>query len=411
MRIDAARESDTAVLRLEGRLDREAAEHLSHALETLLQEGVRRVAADLTQVTYVSSAATRVLARWQEELAVLRGDVRLEPPPPDAVRAMLVAAGWDARFESTGGAHGAAALRQSTWYSRSGAITRGHYQMAAAVPESTMTCRLHGRPGSLAHEAIASAACSAVAFSGNTLAVGLGAIGRSEDECRPRFGELVAVAGCVAYFPTDGARMADFLAETGTGAPSGVLASGLTCEGGFSRMVRFNAQADSDGVPVSELAGVSLEAVGGEAAALVIAGETAGLAGARIRRSPADAPVRFDVSGLRDWVSFAPERTWPAATAIIVGVVARRPQPPLAEHLRPLGDSGTLFGHLHAVVFSYRPLPQRTVELADLVKGFFEHHELRDVLHLVWDDRGEGGVSESALLRGVGWIAPITGLS
>jgi hypothetical protein len=176
-------------------------------------------------------------------------------------------------------------------------------------------------------------------------------------------------------------------------------------------MVRFNAQADADGVPVSELAGVSLEAVGGDVAALVIAGETAGLAGARIRRSPADAPVRFDVSGLRDWVSFAPERTWPAATAIIVGVVARRPRPPLAEHLRPLGDSGTLFGHLHAVVFSYRPLPQRTVELADLVKGFFEQHELRDVLHLVWDDRGEGGVSESALLRGVGWVAPITGIA
>lgn len=411
MRIDAAREADSAVLRLEGRLDREAAEHLSHALETFLQGGVRRVAVDLTQVTYVSSAATRVLARWQEELAVLRGEVRLAPAPPDAVREMLVAAGWDARFEGGGGGAGAAGLRQSTWYSRSGAITRGHYQMAAAVPEGTMTCRLHGHPGRLAHEAIASDACSMVTFAGNTLAVGLGGIGRSQDDCRPRFGELVAVAGCVAYFPTDGARMADFLVDAGTGAPAAVLASGLTCEGGFSRMVRFNTQADADGVPVSELAGVCLEAVGGEAAALVIAGETAGLSGARIRRSPAEAPLRFDVPELRDWVSFAPERTWPAATAIIVGVVARRPQPPLADHLRPLGDSGTLFGHLHAVVFSYRPLPQRTVELADLVKGFFEQHELRDVLHLVWDDRGEEGVSESALLRGVGWVAPITGLA
>ena len=67
-----------------------------------------------------------------------------------------------------------------------------------------------------------------------------------------------------------------------------------------------------------------------------------------------------------------------------------------------------LFGHFHAAVFSYRPLPQRTVELGALVRGLFANHELRDVLHLLWDDRGEAGVGESAFVRGVGWIAPIT---
>jgi anti-anti-sigma factor len=409
VKIDAAREGDSAGLRLEGRLDREAAEHLSHTLETLIQEGVRRVAVDLTQVSYVSSAATRVLARWQEELAVLRGEVRLAPAPSDAVRGMLLTAGWDARFD--GGSPGAAALRQSTWYSRSGAITRGHYQMAASVPPESMTCRLHGRADGLGTLAVAAEHCTAVAFPRNTLGLGLGAIGRAYEDCADRLGELVGVAGCIASFPTDGARMADYLLETGADPPVAMLAWGLTCQGGFSRMVRFSTQADAEAVPVSELAGVCLEAVGGDTAALVIAGETAGLAGARLRRSPTAAPVQFEVPAVRDWISFAPERTYPAGTALIAGVVARSPQPPLAAHLRPLGESGTLFGHLHAVVFSYRPLPQRTVELADLVKGLFEQHELRDVLHLVWDDRAESGVSESALLRGVGWIAPITAVA
>jgi hypothetical protein len=72
---------------------------------------------------------------------------------------------------------------------------------------------------------------------------------------------------------------------------------------------------------------------------------------------------------------------------------------------------GKLYGHFHAAVFSYRPLPQRTVELGALVRRLFKDHQLRDVLHLVWDDRWEVGVGESALVRGVGWVAPITQVS
>ena len=88
-------------------------------------------------------------------------------------------------------------------------------------------------------------------------------------------------------------------------------------------------------------------------------------------------------------------------------MVARTPEGPLAEHLPPLEITGRLFGHFHAAVFSYHPLPQRTVELGALVADLFADHQLRDVLHLVWDDR-EDGVGESALVRGVGWVAPIT---
>ena len=148
----------------------------------------------------------------------------------------------------------------------------------------------------------------------------------------------------------------------------------------------------------------------GSAAGVVIAAETLGLSGARIRRSPAapDAsPLEFEVSALREWLSFTPERATAPTTMLAAGVVARSPEGPLAAHLRPLGWSGSLYGHLHAAVFSYRPLPQRTVELGVLVRGLFKDHQLRDVLHLVWDDRGDDGVAESTLVRGVGWVAPL----
>jgi len=188
-----------------------------------------------------------------------------------------------------------------------------------------------------------------------------------------------------------------------------VLASGLSCRGSFAKLVRFSTQSEADVVPLSELVSVCLDAVDSRLAGVVIAGETAGLTGARIRRSPAvGGPLRFDVPQVRDWLSFAPERTHTVTTSLIAGVVGRGAGGPIAGHLRPLSLVGRLSGHLHAAVFSYRALPQRTVELASLVRGLFRSHQLQDVIHLLWDDRGEAGVGESALVRGVAWVGPIT---
>ena len=410
MKIDAAREGGSALLQLEGRLDREGSERLSNTLEDLLHDGVRSLRIDFSGVSYASSAATKVLARWHQELAVLRGELSLTSLPP-AVREGFAVAGWDSRFDATGGPEAAPIdFRRSSWHSRADLAASGQYELSAGVSGGTLTCRLHGDPDRLTRAPFGPGDCSIAPLPDGVFGLGLGAIGGAYEECRERLGELIAVAGCVAYFPSDGARMADYLVGAGRAAPHAVLASGLTCEGGFSQLVRFNTKPEAGAVPLSELATIALDAVGGRVAGLVIAGETAGLCGARLRRSPADggAPVRFEVPGVREWLSFAPERTYSMTTTLIAGVIARAPEGPVAAHLRPLGGTGRLYGHFHAAVFSYHPLPQRTVELTALVRGLFANHQLRDVLHLVWDDRGEAAVGESALVRGVGWVAPIT---
>ena len=60
------------------------------------------MAIDLSTVTYISSAATTVLSRWRQELAVLRGEVQLTSLPP-AVREALAILGWNSRFEANAG--------------------------------------------------------------------------------------------------------------------------------------------------------------------------------------------------------------------------------------------------------------------------------------------------------------------
>jgi hypothetical protein len=255
--------------------------------------------------------------------------------------------------------------------------------------------------------------CGRVTFPGSGFGLGIGAIGSGYAECGERLGELIAVGGCAAYFPSDAARMADYLLGTAERPPSALLASGLVCEGSYSQMVRFSTRPEAEAVPLSELASVALQAAGGRVAGLVLVGETAGLCGVKLRRSPAgeESPVRFEVPGVRDWLSFAPERTHAMTTTIIAGVVSSSAKGPWAAHLRPHGPTERLFGHIHAAVFAYHPLPQRTVGLDDLVRGLFTNQQLLDVLHLLWDDRGDGPVPESSLVRGVGWLAPITQFS
>jgi anti-anti-sigma regulatory factor len=410
MKIDTTRTGSSVLLQLEGRLDREWAEHLSSTIERLLQEGVRSLRIDFAAVTYASSAAPWILARWQQELAILRGEVQLISLPP-AMREVFTDAGWGADLEP-GPDPTPAELRRSSWHSRRDFAASGVYEFSSVPRAGTLACRLHGDPGRLSQAVLQAADCSVASFPDLAFGLGIGAIGDSFAECHPRLGELVAAAGCVAYFPTDGARQADFQVGGGPAGniPRALLASGMVCQGGFTRLVRFSTGPDAGAVLLSELAAVSLDAAGGGLAGMVIVGETAGLTGARLLRSPAlgTVPLTFEAPALREWLQFAPERTHAMTTSVIVAVVGRRPNGPIAAHLRPVGSDGKLMGHFHAAVFAYHPLPQRTVELPGLLKGIFANHQLRDVLHLVWDDRGEAGVAESALLRGVAWVAPIT---
>jgi anti-anti-sigma factor len=407
MRIDAAREGESATLQLEGRLDREWAEHLAVTLEELLHQGVRSLRVDFAEVTYVSSAAAEVLARFHQEMMVLRGDVRLTSLSPAVLDAFAVV-GWDPTF-AVNDSVGAAALRQSSWHARADFARSGQYEVSAVEHAGVLTCRPYGDPGALQRAPISAADCACVAFGPDAFGLGVGAIGTNFDDCHGGLGELVAVAGCLAHFPSGGARKPDYLLAGGTAPARAMLASGLVCEGGFSQLVRFSAKPEAESVPLSELAAVCLKASGSKVAGLVIAGEAAGLSGARLVRSPVDGagPVPFELPALREWLSFAPEPIHAMTTVLIFGVVARGSGGDLASHLRPFGDLGELAAHFHALVFAYRPLPRRTVELRALLSGLFADHRLRDVLHLISDDRGEGGVAESALVRGVAWVGPI----
>ena len=255
--------------------------------------------------------------------------------------------------------------------------------------------------------------CRAISFTSSTFGLGIGAIGQTFDETSLRFGELVGVAGTVAYLPTDGALVPDYLSLTAHSAPTAVLGSGLVLDGTFTNLIRFRTQPGAAGVPLAELAGVALANSTEEVAGLVVAAEATELVTTALRRSPAaaDAPTALDAAAMREWLAFSPERTLARRAVVIAGVVAHQPPAALAGFLRPLNPSKDLVGHFHAMVFPYRPVPQRAVALRAIMEKLVESQLLRSVGHLVFDDRGRESAGENALLRGLCWTARVTSVS
>lgn len=409
MKMAVAHDGGCVVVRLAGRLDGESAEQLSETLDRLLREGQRSVLLDMGAVTYLSSPGTQVLNRMQQEFASLRGELRVGAPSPAVLDALslaelkskLVVAGGDS--ETIHRMRASTALRamdltRDAWRSPISLPFRGSYEVTCRDPGGALACRVYEKPA------------RAVPFPETAFGLGVGALGAATGDCAVRFGELVAAAGAVVYLPTEGGQVPDFDLGLGGRPPTAVLASGLVCDGEFSQLARFSTQPDAEAVPLGELARVCLDAVGGDTVGIVMLAETAGLVGAWLRRSPGaeGAGIVFDVEGIREWLGTTPEPAHEGTTALVVGVASRAPDPALAPALRPLGDAPGLVGHFHAVAFTYRPVPQRTVALRVLVTKLFTQQRVRGLLHLLSDDRGGAGAGESNFRRGLCWAAPVT---
>lgn len=431
MRVDPAHDGRAAVVRLDGRLDAERAILLAAALEDMLREGTRTAVVDLAAVSFASSAGAAALVRSAREFAAVRGELFVASPPT-LVRLSLGAAGLDDRVLETANApvpgrissaldlRGRQGHMTREWHTAAAMpATDTHYETVPRVAGGTLACHLVGRPGTRG-ERSAGGDRRVVEFDELAFGLGLGAIDDGSAPAGGGVGELVGAGGVLFHLPTTGAGIPDYVATVGGRTPGAVVATGIVCRGDFSHLVRFRAPA-AHPVALSELANVCLEAAECDAVGLVVVAETAGLVGAWRRplsgapapsgaasAGAADATVRDDATLLREWLSLTAERAHGGTTALVAGVVARRAGPPLADHLRELGSAPALLAHLHAVVFPYRPVPQRTISVGALVAGLLDQAlGVRAILHLLDDRRPGRGAGESTFLRGLAWAAPI----
>ncbi len=407
MQIEQNKHDQHLEVRLTGRLDAQQAGVVDLHLGDAVRRGEHRIRLHMAAVPYMSSAGIRILLKYFRTLRGLGGGfVVIEPS--EMVRSILEMAGladmlFSGKTERPVEEGGAASTHERSF----GAIRCTVHPGPTATP---LSCRLTGNPDKLANGRFEPADITRLTLPSGTFSLGLGAFGQDYAECKDRFGEYLAVDGAAAYLPTDGSKLPDYMVTRGSLVPKIQTLYGITCSGELSQCVRFEVGGETGEAPFSQLAEAVLSLLSADTAGLVMIAETAGIVGAALRRSPGVKPAEealFDHPGLREWLSFAPERHHGRNMVLAAGVASRRERTDLAAFLRPLGGETGPTGHFHAAAFSHRALPKGPISLNATLTAMFEGQSLLGVWHLLNDTRPIVGAGESLFVRGAVWAAPI----
>jgi anti-anti-sigma factor len=419
---------ETVELKVEGRVDGYWADHLAAAVDQEIRQGSHHIQLDLSQVAFLSSAGIGTLVRLYKDLKSIQGsfavancsrivlkvlelsklvDLLVAKDVPESV---LVKETPDSSKVE------AANPRSIRQVERSGTV----YEVYPLGAESKLECRRLGDATPLERCGFAKEHCRTMQFSDSAFAIGLGALGEHFEDCQGRFGEFIAAGGAVAYLPTDGTNVPDFLVAGGTTLPEVQVCYGIACQGAnpqpFSSLIRFEAKKSAEPVALSLLLESCLELSDAQQVGIVMIAESAGLIGAALRRSPvatASEPNAFEFPRIRDWLSFTAERAYTKSVVLAAGVAVRWSSGALAPVIRPFPNASgvPVAGHFHAAAFSYRPVQRGEIDLKTSIKSLFEGQALEGILHLLSDDRALSGSGQSELVRGACWVAPISNIT
>jgi anti-anti-sigma factor len=415
---------DTVELLVAGRLDGYWSDHLASALDEEIRHGRHHVLLDLSKVVFLSSAGIGALVKSYNDLHSIQGSLSIWKAS-ERVRKVLEICGLDQMLIAKADAIQNVITDELVEPSiipetvrqieRAGTI----FDVYELESGAGLTCRLLGDARLLEGCRFTRENCSSMDFSDSSFAIGLGALGENFDECRSRFGEFIAVAGAVAYQPTDGTNVPDYLVAAGKSLSHVQLCYGIACEGlaagPFSTLLRFQSNQDSGPVTLTELVDSCLEIAESTHLGIVMVAEAAGLVGAGLRRSPTQAsqePGPFEFPQVREWLTFTAERAHTRSMTLVAGVALRDGPGVMAPVVRPLNSANengasSISGHFHAAAFSYHPLQNGKIDLKATVKKLFEGQTVEDVLHLLSDDRVIAGAGQSEFIRGACWIGPI----
>src|SRR5437763_3489263 len=426
MQITKQLRGETVELKVEGRVDGYWADHLAAAVDQEIRQGSHHIQLDLSRVAFLSSAGIGTLVRLYKDLKSIQGSFAVSNCSRNVLKVIqlskledvLVAKAMPESLPPNEATESpkveAPAPRAIRQIESCGAI----YEVYPLAPGSKLECRRLGNASLLERCGFAKEHCRTLQFSDSTFAIGLGALGEHFEDCQGRFGEFIAAGGAVAYLPTDGTNVPDFLLAGGTALPEVQVCYGIACQGAnpqpFGSLIRFEAKSSAP-VALSILLQACLDLSDAQQLGVVMIAESAGLIGAALRRPPVLAASEsnvFEFPRIRDCLSFTAERAYTKSVVLSAGVAMRRSAGALEPVIRPLSSASSpemqVAGHFHAAAFSYRPIQRGQIELKSSIKGLFEGQTLEGILHLLTDDRALSGSGQTELVRGACWIAPIS---
>jgi anti-sigma B factor antagonist len=391
-------------LRLAGRIDATWGTHLGATIEEAVRAGSHRVALNCAGVNYISSLGIGVIVTQYKLLKSVNGSLVITQPSK-FVRDILTTVGLAGILLEGPDKVEPLAPAPSLRETRGNAV----YELYPQPASKPITCTLIGEPGKLTTTGYGADDCRSMRFPAGTRGIGLGAFGTGFADCENRFGEFLAADGCAVALPTgETDAVPDYIIQQGNLIPRLEVLYGMSCEGDFSSMVRFDPVADGpEKIGVSELVTALLDLSSSSAIAFIVLAETSCVVGSSLLKSPALGPLPHDAPAMRDWLTFTTERICRKSLGLIVGVAGRDIPEQAAPFLRPLRPGSPIHAHIHGAVFNYRPVQRGELQFAGMFSNVIAASSPNALLHLMADSRPFEGVGETELARGACWMGPL----
>ncbi len=407
------------VLAVQGRLDSFGAKAFAEACEAATRSpNLRALVVNLDGVTYLSSAALRVLTlalksvgahagqlvlcqvheycRGVIEIAGLGGLLAIFPDQAAAivharrhVQHLAVNQGWD---------------RLERWETPAAAVS-----VIPGAERARGVVEILGDIQDVLHASLTETQVISKAFSETEYSIGCGALGDQFEDYYPIMGEMITIGGTMVWLPTDGHDTPDFLIpKNASRAVTIRTCFNASLTGGFDECLLVEAKAP-EGLTIDQLYRLVFESARSRrpdyCGIIGLAGraEFATVLGAGIRRSPirrfqpANGQTILHPSNIADWFAGDREPRRRDVTGLLCGVgvdlqadlSAFDPaMVDLAFYRHPDNTAGKPhLLHNHAAFFTALPWTERPVDLGIEVTKVVDEGDFCDMRHLLDQSR------------------------
>ncbi len=262
MDIETSRHGATVVLHLGGRIDAYGAKKLDQSLEELLGDPeLACIVFEMENVKYLSSAGIRSIIRTLKILHKRGGELALASIC-QYCRNVLETAGMTSSLNIFPTRKEATAFLQNVQWERQ-ALENWDEMETADSPlgafrfisgdAAAAGLSVVGNMADIVHSRIRERDIYSRSFSQTEYSIGIGALGDSPEDYMDILGSMATIGGAMAWLPTDGHDLADFLVPRhDTGSVLIRTPFNLTVNGGFNEYVMFES-SEPGGTTLSRL--------------------------------------------------------------------------------------------------------------------------------------------------------------
>ncbi|MGE5499365.1 MAG: STAS domain-containing protein [Syntrophothermus sp.] len=393
LNIETVQKDNLNLMLLNGRIDGLSCPDLEKEFSQLIEEGKRFLAADFTNVSYISSAGLRVLVSTQKRLKKIGGDLSIAFPAPHILEVFNIS-GLAPVFRIVNDLN---ELQQGAPTENTGISSaeingiNTEILNISAMPGQLIT---YGSQTKLDTSSYSEQDVVKITAGNIKFGTGLAAPGSDYNEYKDLFGETVIINKNFYYYPALKKSYADFMLAGQTHQDTCYnFLHGFGFNGSWSKLIGF--EREEKPVELNEVAALAAAHASSNVFGVVLLAESSGLRGMSLKRIPIEenkpeSGSVFDQKNFGDWIDFPLEASFNNHIAAAAGLMVKD-KSALSDSVKLLFPSDSNF-HIHAAVFEKGSLNKNIQKVDTELNRVLNELEVVKVQHLLGTAKFRSGI-------------------